>query len=77
MTRQIAVRLPDGLVDALDDVVPQVHGSRSEAVRRAIELYLAWLAGERDAEVYERCPLSDSELALADDADGWSTAPPW
>jgi Arc/MetJ-type ribon-helix-helix transcriptional regulator len=77
MTRQIAVRLPDALVERLDGVVPAVHGSRSEVVRRAIELYLAWLANERDAAVYEREPLSDAELALADDPEGWSGAPQW
>jgi|GEM_PF-5916037 len=37
-TTQIAVRLPSDLVDRLDHLVPAPHGSRSEAIRRAVEL---------------------------------------
>jgi metal-responsive CopG/Arc/MetJ family transcriptional regulator len=40
MTTQIAVRLPSELVDRLDQLVPGTHSSRSDAIRRAIELYL-------------------------------------
>ncbi len=61
----------------LDQLVPAAHSSRSEAIRRAIELYLYWLAAERDAAVYDRVPLSDEELAFADDPDGWSATPQW
>ena len=77
MTTQLAVRLPDELVDRLDALVPTTHTSRSEAVRRAIELYLYRLACEADARQYEGRPLTDAELALADDRDGWSDTPPW
>jgi Arc/MetJ-type ribon-helix-helix transcriptional regulator len=77
MTTQIAIRLPDELVGQLDALVPDLHESRSEAVRRSIELYLYRLACERDAARYERHPLTDQELAFADDADAWSGAPPW
>lgn len=77
MRAQIAVRLPEELVARLDELVPGTHGSRSQAVRRAIEVYLAWLANERDAAVYERLQLSDAELALADDPESWAEAPPW
>jgi hypothetical protein len=51
------------------------HPSRSEAVRRAIELYLYRLACEQDARQYERLPLADAELSLADDPDAWSDTP--
>lgn len=77
MTTQIPVRLPDALISRLDSLVPTTHPSRSEAVRRAIELYLYWLACERDARHYERLPLRDIELSLADDPDAWSGTPPW
>ena len=77
MTTQIAVRLPDELVRQLDALVPSAHASRSEAIRESIEQYLYQLACERDAERYERQPLSDGELALADDADSWSETPSW
>lgn len=77
MTTQVAVRLPDELISRLDALVPIAHPSRSEAVRRAIELYLYRLACEQDARRYERLPLSDSELALVADPDAWSDTPPW
>jgi Arc/MetJ-type ribon-helix-helix transcriptional regulator len=77
MTSQIAIRLPDELVAQLDALVPGTHESRSDAVRRSIELYLYRLECERDAERYERHPLSDDELALADDPGAWAGTPPW
>jgi predicted transcriptional regulator len=77
MTTQLAVRLPDELVRKLDELVPAAHPTRSEAVRRAIELYLYRLACERDARVYERLPLTDAELSLADDPAAWRDTPPW
>ena len=77
MTTQLAVRLPEELIRRLDALVPKTHANRSEAVRRAIELYLYRLACERDAEIYERFPLTEEELAFANDPDAWRTAPPW
>jgi metal-responsive CopG/Arc/MetJ family transcriptional regulator len=71
------VRLPDELLNRLDALVPATHDSRSEAVRRAIELYLYRLASEHDARQYERSPLTDAELALADFPDAWRGTPPW
>ncbi len=73
----MAVRLPDEILRRLDALVPTAHLSRSEAVRRAIELYLYRLACERDARLYEQLPLMDKELALADDADAWRETQPW
>lgn len=77
MTTQIAIRLPDELVSRIDDLVPSRHESRSEAVRRSIELYLYRLECEKDAEAYDRQPPADGELSLADDPESWSGTPPW
>ena len=77
MTTQIAVRLPAELISLLDALVPATHPSRSEAVRRAIELYLYRLDCEHDARAYERLPLTNAELSLAEDPDAWSDTPPW
>jgi len=77
MTTQVAVRLPDELISRLDALVPTTHESRSEAVCRAIELYLYRLACEHAARQYERIPLTEAELSLADDPNAWSDAPPW
>jgi Arc/MetJ-type ribon-helix-helix transcriptional regulator len=77
MTSQIAIRLPDELVQRLDQLVPGVHPTRSEAVRHSIESYLYRLACEADAARYDALPLSNEELALADDPEAWSGTPAW
>lgn len=77
MTTQIAVRLPDELIRQLDSLVPSAHASRSDVVRRSIELYLYRLACEQDAQRYGQAPLTDEELALADDPEAWSGTPSW
>ena len=77
MTVQVAVRLPSEPVLAIDALVGRGHGSRSEVIRRALELYLYRLACEHDAQRYAELPLTDTELALADDERGWSATPAW
>lgn len=77
MTTQVAVRLPTDLLERLERVAGAAHASRSEVIRRAIELYLYRLDCERDARAYEALPLSDAELALADDPKGWTGTPGW
>ena len=77
MTVQIAVRLPDAMVEQLDELVAGGHQSRSEAVRRAIELYLYRIHCERDARRYDELPLTDVELALADAPGSWDETPSW
>lgn len=77
MTAQMALRLPQELLARLDELVPDTHRSRSDAVRRAIEVYLYRLACEHDAFLYDQNPLTETELALADAPDAWSATPPW
>ena len=77
MTIQVAVRLPAEQVEAIDALIGRSHGSRSEVIRRALELYLYRLACEHDAQCYAEIPLTDAELALADDERGWSATPAW
>lgn len=74
---QIALRLPGDLLADVDRHVPSQHPSRSDLIRRAIELYLHRLAAERDVAAYERAPLTDAELSLADDLAGWESTAPW
>jgi Arc/MetJ-type ribon-helix-helix transcriptional regulator len=76
-TSQVAVRLPDEQIARIDRLVGKVHASRSDVIRRAVELYLYRLACEHDAREYEKDPLSDAELALAQDADAWKGTPSW
>lgn len=74
-TTQVAVRLPQALLDRVDELVGSLHSSRSEVIRRALDVYLYRLDCERDARRYEESPLSDRELAFADDAP--ATMPEW
>jgi predicted transcriptional regulator len=74
---QLAVRVPNELVEALDRLIPERHATRAQAVRTAVEDYLYRLACERDAQRYTDEPLTDAELALTDDPDGWSATPSW
>jgi Arc/MetJ-type ribon-helix-helix transcriptional regulator len=77
MTIQVAVRLPEEQVKAIDELAVRRRGSRSEVIRRALDLYLYRLACEHDAQRYEELPLTDTELAFADDERGWSATPAW
>lgn len=67
---QIAVKLPDGLVRELDELVAQgLFASRSSAVRRAVEMIVSGqrrdALEEEYANGYRRAPESESELAEA------------
>jgi Arc/MetJ-type ribon-helix-helix transcriptional regulator len=77
MTTQIAERLPEEVLAALDTLVPGAHASRSEAIRRAIEMYVYRMQCEHDAAVYEAQPLTESELALVEAPDSWDGTPSW
>lgn len=76
-TTQVAIRLPAGQLEAIDQLVPGTHPSRADVIRRALELYLYRLECERDARIYEAMPLTDEELAFSDDPENWKTMPPW
>lgn len=74
---QLAVRLPSKVISELDALVPELHATRAEAVRAAVQAYLYRLACEHDAQRYANIPLDDAELALADSPDAWSATPSW
>jgi hypothetical protein len=71
------IRIPAELVSRLDALVPRVHADRSDVQRRAVELSLHRLGSEADAARYELVPVSDEELALADDPAAWRGRPAW
>ncbi len=76
MTTQLAIRVSDEQMAAIDRLVPEVHRTRTELIRRAVELYLYRLACEHDAQRYEEVPLTDDELAMSSAAN-WASAPAW
>lgn len=63
MSTQIAVRLPEELVEYVDGLVRQGAGSRAAVVTRALALYQQQLTAERDARILE-------ESGDYDDFDG-------
>lgn len=77
MTTPVTIRVPDDLLAQLDALVPARHSSRSDALRRALELYLYRVACERDVEAYEHEPMTDAELALGDEPGNWEATPAW
>jgi Arc/MetJ-type ribon-helix-helix transcriptional regulator len=74
MSKQIAVRLPDELVDFVDDVVNSGAGrSRAAVVTQALERERRRVIAARDAEILARSG-PDPELAgLAEYAAGLSS----
>jgi len=67
---QIAVKLPDGLVRELDELVAQgLFPTRSSAVRRGVEIVVSGqrrdALDEAYANGYREVPESESELAEA------------
>jgi Arc/MetJ-type ribon-helix-helix transcriptional regulator len=71
MSKQIAVRLPDDLVDFLDEIVAAGReSSRASVVTRALERERRRAVAARDAEILARTG-PDPELAgLAEHAAG-------
>jgi Arc/MetJ-type ribon-helix-helix transcriptional regulator len=63
MSKQIAVRLPDELVDFVDEIIGSGNGrSRAAVVTRALERERRRVVAERDAEILARTG-PDPELA--------------
>lgn len=52
MSTQIAVRLPDELVERLDEVARAGAGSRAAVITTALERHLQRIRAERDAQIY-------------------------
>jgi Arc/MetJ-type ribon-helix-helix transcriptional regulator len=75
MSKQIAVRLPDELVEFVDTAVASGHArSRASVVRRALERERRRAVAERDAEILARTG-PDTELSrLAEHAAGVPSA---
>ena len=69
--------MPGELLTGLDELVPQRHVSRAEAIRSAVEVYLCRVACERDAQRYAEHPFTDEELTLADAPETWSHTSQW
>jgi metal-responsive CopG/Arc/MetJ family transcriptional regulator len=64
--KQVLVQLDDAQVDELDALLTSKDDSRSELIRRAIDLYLGAVRSQvedlRYADAYERLPEDPGEL---------------
>ncbi|HXN38571.1 MAG TPA: ribbon-helix-helix domain-containing protein [Solirubrobacteraceae bacterium] len=75
MSKQIAVRLPDELVDFVDGVVDSGGGrSRAAVVTRALERERRRLAAVRDAEILARAGPDPELKGLAEHVVGLPSA---
>lgn len=77
MTTQIAIRVDDGQLEAIDGLVPRLYKSRSELIRRAVDAHIYRLRCERDAAIYDKYPMTEEEFNWARDESIWKTAPKW
>jgi Arc/MetJ-type ribon-helix-helix transcriptional regulator len=67
MSKQIAVRLPDELVEFVDEVVNSGSGrSRAAVVTRALERERRHMVAARDAEILARTGLDPKLAGLAE-----------
>jgi len=70
MSEQIAVRIPDGLAESLEDLVSRGRfETKADAIRTALEALVdaerRGRIGELIAEGYRRIPQDDDEVAAA------------
>jgi Arc/MetJ-type ribon-helix-helix transcriptional regulator len=76
MSKQIAVRLPDDLVDFVDGVVSSGDGrSRAAVVTRALERERRRALAARDAEILARTGPDPELRGLAEHAAGLPSTP--
>ncbi len=76
MSKQIAVRLSDELVDFVDDVVGSgAERSRAAVVSRALERERRRAAAARDAEILARTGPDPQLAGLAEHVAGLPSAP--
>ncbi|HTA15419.1 MAG TPA: ribbon-helix-helix domain-containing protein [Solirubrobacteraceae bacterium] len=67
MSKQIAVRLPDELVEFVDEIVGSGGGrSRASVVTRALERERRRVVAERDAKILARTSPDPELLGLAE-----------
>lgn len=66
VSTQIAVRLPDELVDWIDEQVRAGAGSRAAVTTKALRRYQRLLEAERDAEIYRRAEPETAPMAPDD-----------
>ena len=72
----LSFRVDESDAGAVTRWAEQLGVDRSELLREALHAHLARLANERDAEVWQRQPLTEDERAL-DAVEHWLPAEDW
>lgn len=72
----LSFRVNDDDAAAVELWARRLHVDRSELLRAALRRHLSELAAELEAEAYEKLPLTDGEMALAEISD-WGPAEDW
>lgn len=72
----ISFRTDESDVRAVNEWAEKLGVDRSQILREALRKYLASLAGDTDAELWQRTPLDAGEKMLAQIAD-WGPAEDW
>lgn len=72
----ISFRAEDSEARAVTEWAEKLGVDRSEILREALRKYLTSLAGDTDAELWQRTPLDTGERSLAEIAD-WGPAEDW
>jgi len=72
----MSFRVGDSDAQAVQEWAERLGLERSQLLREALRQYVARLASETDAKVWERMPLDAAEQSLSDIAD-WGPAEDW
>jgi predicted transcriptional regulator len=72
----LSFRVPDDEAAEVRRWAEALGMDRSEILRDALHRHLVVLSSERDADAWERMPLTESERSLAEIAD-WGPAEDW
>lgn len=72
----LSFRVPDDEAAEVQRWAEALGMDRSEILRDALHRHLVVLSSERDADAWERMPLTESERSLAEIAD-WGPAEDW
>ena len=70
MTTTLSFRLDDSLARQLDDEARRIGSTRSELLQQAVTDLLYRRACERDADIYDRLPMTATEVG-GRGTDGW------
>lgn len=73
----LSFRVPPEDAARAKETADYVGVGLSELFREALRLHINAILAERDAEIYEKMPLTEEELSSFDTAEYWPPAEDW